>query len=165
MKGRRSNRQQHPLPVTLHPSPRRFGLVVSRFNEPLTRPLLAGALDTLARRGVARRDVDTVWVPGAFEIPVVLHRLAVSGRYRALVALGVVIRGATHHYDAICREVARGVADTARTTGVPVGFGVIMATRRAEAVARAGGRWNLGGEAAAAALATAQVLEQPPCAP
>lgn len=138
----------------------RIGIVVSRFNESLTQKLLEGALETLTGQGVQRDQVDTVWVPGAFEIPVVIHRLAMSGRYRALVALGAVIRGATHHYDAICREVSRGVAETARTTGVPVGFGVIMAERQEEAIERAGGRWNLGIEAAQAALEMARILEQ-----
>lgn len=143
---------------------RRVGLVVSRVNKPLTRRLLDGARATLRQRGVRPGVIDTVWVPGAFEIPVVIHRLAMSGRYRALVALGAVVRGATHHYDAICREVAHGVAETARTTGVPVGFGVIMAARQADAVARAGGRWNLGSEAATAAAEMADILEIPPCA-
>lgn len=139
-------------------------MIVSRFNEPLTRRLVEGALAALKARGVPARQVDTVWVPGAFEIPVAAQALAASGRYRALVALGAVIRGATHHYDAICREVSRGIADTARTTGVPIGFGIIMATRRADAQARAGGRWNLGAEAAAAAMEMAQVMETLPCA-
>lgn len=145
--------------------PRRIGLVVSRFNDALTRRLRDGAVEALTARGVAARDLDTVWVPGAFEIPVAVHALAASGRYCALVALGAVIRGATHHYDAICREVSRGVAETARTTGVPVGFGVIMAAREADARARAGARWNLGAEAAAAALEMAHVMETLPCAP
>lgn len=144
---------------------RRVGLVVSRFNAPLTRGLRDGALRTLRARGVPAGQIDTVWVPGAFEIPVVLHALAVSGRYRALVALGAVIRGETHHYDAICREVSRGIADTARTTGVPIGFGVIMAVRRADAEARAGTKWNLGIEAAEAAMEMAQVMETLPCGP
>lgn len=142
----------------------RYGLVVSRFNEDLTRRLRQGALDTLRRRGIPAGRIDTVWVPGAFEIPVAVHALAVSGRYAALVALGCVVRGATHHYDAICREVARGVAETARTTGIPVGFGVILAARRADAVARAGGRWNLGIEAAEAAAEMADILHRSPCA-
>lgn len=142
-----------------------MALVVGRFNEPLTRRLEQGARAALRRHGVADARIDTVWVPGAFEIPVAVHALATSGRYAALVALGCVIRGATHHYDAICREVARGVADTARTTGVPVGFGVIMATSRADAIARAGGRWNLGTEAAEAAAEMADVMRNPPCAP
>lgn len=139
---------------------KRVGLVVSRFNEPLTRRLLEGALAALASRGIPASRIDTVWVPGAFEIPTVVHRLAISGRYAALVALGCVIRGATHHYEAICREVSRGVAETARTTGVPVGFGVIMAERREEAEERAGGKWNLGREAAEAAAEMITVMKQ-----
>ena len=95
---------------------RRFGIVVSRFNEDLTRRLLEGAVSTLQRQGISVEQMDTVWVPGAFEIPVAVHRLAMSGRYRALIALGAVIRGATHHYDAICQTVSSGVAETARTT-------------------------------------------------
>ncbi len=142
----------------------RVGIVVSRFNELLTRRLLEGAVTALTSARIPPGQIDTVWVPGAFEIPVVLQRLGLTRRYRALVALGAVIRGDTHHYDAICREVSHGVAEVARTTGVPVGFGVIMAERRADAVARAGGRWNLGTEAAQAALDTARVLETAPCA-
>lgn len=160
-------------------TPLRYGLVVSRFNEPLTQRLQQGAFEALRRRGVPAARIDTVWVPGAFEIPVAVQALAASGRYAALVALGCVIRGDTHHYDAICREVARGVAETARTTGVPVGFGVIMATRRAAAVARAAPhavlrtaedagsssrRWNLGVEAAEAAAEMADVMRRSPCA-
>ncbi len=142
----------------------RYALVVSRFNEDLTRRLHAGAVQALRHRGVAPAQMDTVWVPGAFELPVVVQRLAAGGRYAALVALGCVIRGETHHYDAICREVARGVAEAARTTGVPVGFGVILATRRADAVARAGGRWNLGTEAAEVAAEMAEIMSRAPCA-
>lgn len=144
---------------------KRFGLVVSRFNEPLTRRLEAGAREAWRRHGVPSAQIDTVWVPGAFEIPVAVHALATSGRYAALAALGCLIQGATHHYEAICREVSRGVADTARTTGVPVGFGVIMAKTRADAVARAGGRWNLGTEAADAAWDMTIILRAPPCVP
>lgn len=140
--------------------PGRYGLVVSRVNEDLTRRLQAGAVAALRRRGVPAAQVDTVWVPGAFEIPVIVQRLAAGGRYAALVALGCVVRGQTHHYDAICREVARGLAETARTTGVPVGFGVIMALRRADAVARAGRRWNLGTEAADAAADMADIMHR-----
>ena len=144
--------------------PRRVGIVVSRFNEPLTQRLLDGALATLKARGIPPKAVDVVWVPGAFEIPVVIQALAASRRYGALVALGAVIRGATHHYDAICQAVSCGIAETARTTGVPVAFGVIMAERRADAVARAGGRWNLGTEAATVAAEMLEVMTTLPCA-
>jgi len=146
------------------PRPRRVGIIVSRFNEPLTQRLLDGALATLKARGLPAAAVEVVWVPGAFEIPVVAQALAASRRYGALVALGAVIRGATHHYDAICRAVSQGIAETARTTGVPVAFGVIMAERRADAVARAGGRWNLGAEAAAVAAEMLDVMTTLPCA-
>ena len=142
----------------------RFGIVVSRFHEPLTQRLLAGAVATLRARGVPSSRMDTVWVPGTFEIPVVIHALAVTRRYGALIALGVVIRGATRHYEAICREVSHGVAETARTTGIPVGFGVIMAETQADAADRAGGRWNLGAEAAAAAAEMSEVMTRWPCA-
>ena len=143
---------------------RRFGIVVSRFHEDLTRHLLQGALQALSRRGIRAPALDIVWVPGAFEIPVAIQALAASRRYRALVALGVLIKGATDHYGVICREVSRGIAATARATGVPIGFGVVMAHRRSDAVERAGDRWNLGAEAAEAAAEMANVMETPPCA-
>ena len=143
---------------------RHVGIVISRFHEELTRNLLRGATDALGRRGVHGSQLDVVWVPGAFEIPTAIHALATSRRYRALVALGVLIHGETDHYDVICREVSRGIAETARTTGVPVGFGVIMARQRAQAEERAGGRWNLGAEAAEAAAEMAHVMETSPCA-
>ncbi len=114
--------------------------------------------------GFSATQVDVVRVPGAFEIPVVLERLARSRRYGALVALGAVIQGETHHYDAICREVSRSVAETARTTGIPVGFGVIFANNLSEAKARSGTKWNLGTEAAKAAVETAHTLREKPCA-
>src|SRR3989338_4984255 len=142
----------------------RFGIVVSRFNGDLTRNLHRGALAAFRRHQIPASRVDTVWVPGAFEIPVVAHALATSRRYGALVALGALIKGTTHHYDAICREVSRGLAETARTTGVPVGFGVIMVLRRADAVARSGHPWNLGTEAAEAAITMAAIMRHGACA-
>ena len=136
----------------------RFGIVVSCFNKELTSKLHQGALHVFKRHRIPASKIETVWVPGAFEIPVVIHRLALSGRFQALVALGAVVQGETHHYDAICREVARGIAASARTTGVPVAFGVIMAKRYSDAKERSGGRWNLGVEAAEVAVEMSRVM-------
>ncbi|MBI4314133.1 MAG: 6,7-dimethyl-8-ribityllumazine synthase [Candidatus Omnitrophica bacterium] len=137
----------------------RFGIVVGCFNKELTGKLHEGALQVFKRRKVSASRIETFWVPGAFEIPVVIHRLALSGRFQALVALGAVIRGKTDHYDAICREVARGISDSARTTGVPVAFGVIMARRYSDAKERSGEKWNLGAEAAETAFEMTKAMK------
>lgn len=138
---------------------RRFGVVASRFNQPLVDALLEGALACLREHGVAEEDVHVVRVPGAWEVPAALEALGRAGGYAALVALAVVIRGETAHFDYICAECARGVAEAGRRTGVPIGFGVLTCETRAQAEARAGGaKGNKGREAAAAALEMADLL-------
>ena len=139
----------------------RIVVVISRFNEGVTRRLLDGAMHALADAGYGEDRVDAVWVPGAFELAVTVRRALGTGRYRAAVALGAVIRGETPHFDYICAETARGLSDTARETGIPVGFGVLTCDTLAQAMARAGGEaGNKGAEAAAAALETADTLDQ-----
>ena len=142
---------------------RRFALVASRFNGSVVRRLLDGALDCLRRHSVAEDDVEVVWVPGAFEIPLVARRLASSGGYDAVICLGAVIRGETPHFDHVAGQAAAGIARAAEETGVPVIFGVVTADTAEQAEARAGGKHgNRGWDAAMAAMEMASVLEQLP---
>jgi 6,7-dimethyl-8-ribityllumazine synthase len=137
---------------------RRFGLVASRFNGTLVDQLVAGAVDCLARHGTAAEAVEVVRVPGAWEIPVTLEWLAASGRFNALVALGVVLRGDTPHFDYICGECSRGTARVMERYGIPVAFGVLTCDTVEQAAARAGGKGgNKGWEAALAALEMADL--------
>jgi 6,7-dimethyl-8-ribityllumazine synthase len=133
--------------------------VASRFNEHIVQKLVDGALSGLALHGVVDDDVDVAWVPGAFEIPLVAERFARSGRYDAVVCLGAVIRGDTYHFDLVANEAGRGVADVARSTGVPCVFEVLATENVAQAEARAGGEHgNKGWEAAEVALRMADLL-------
>ena len=141
----------------------RFALVVSRFNDFFTRPLLDGALDTLRRHGAADADVDVVWVPGSFEIPVVAKQLAGSRVYAAVICLGAVIRGATSHFDYVSGQAASGVARAALDTGVPVIFGVLTTDTIEQAIERAGTKaGNKGYESAESAIEMADLLRQLP---
>jgi len=136
-------------------------VVVSRFNEAVTRRLLEGAHAELLRAGLAREAVDVLWVPGAFELPVALHRGLATGRYRMAVALGAVIRGETPHFEFVAREAARGIGETARHFTTPIGFGLLTCDTLEQALARAGGAaGDKGAEAAAAAYQTARALEE-----
>lgn len=136
-----------------------IGLVAARFNEAIVERLVDGAVDTLVRHGASPDAVHVVWVPGAFELPVVLDRLAASGDYDALVALGCVVRGATPHFDHVAGEASRGAGAVARTRGVPIGFGVLTVDTWDQAVERAGGKLgNKGAEAALSAVETVHVL-------
>lgn len=147
------------LEGNLQPGDRRFALVASRFNDFVTRRLVDGCVDALRRHGVPEERIDLAWVPGAFEIPVAARRLAATGRYAAVVALGCVIRGETSHYDLVCREAASGVAAVSRDTGVPCLFGVLTTDTVEQAVARAGSKaGNKGADAALAALEMADLL-------
>lgn len=137
------------------------GIVVARFNEFITGKLLSGALDSFARHGVDAADVDVAWVPGAFEIPLVASRMAESGEYDAVVALGAVIRGATSHYDYVCAEVSKGVAQASLASGVPVIFGVLTCDTIEQAIERAGSKaGNKGSECAESAIEMANLLRQ-----
>src|SRR5688572_13011270 len=141
----------------------RFAIAASRFNDAVTERLLAAALDTFARHGFAGQAVDVVHVPGAFELPLACTWLAETGQYAAVVALGAVIRGGTHHYDHICTQAARGLMDAGLATGVPVVFGVLTCDSLELALDRAGGRaGNKGIDAALAALDMAVL--RPACA-
>ena len=138
----------------------RVGIVVARFNDFVTRPLLTGALETLARHGVPDSDLSIAWVPGAFELPVVAKAMAETGRYNAVICLGAVIRGETDHYEMVAGQSASGIASVGLATGVPAIFGVLTADNMDQAVNRAGGKsGNIGSHAAAAAVETARLLQ------
>lgn len=109
----------------LVPQKIRVGIVASRFNEFITSKLVGGALDGLKRHDVAEEDIDVAWVPGAFEIPLIASKMAESGKYDAVICVGSVIRGSTTHYDYVCNEVSKGIAQVSLSTGIPVMFGVL----------------------------------------
>jgi 6,7-dimethyl-8-ribityllumazine synthase len=139
----------------------RIGVVVGRFNEFVTRQLLDGALDTLQRYGVDDDHIDVIWVPGAFEIPVVAKRLAEGGVHDAVICLGAVIRGATPHFDYVCANMAAGIARAGYDSGRPVIFGVLTTNTVDEAVDRAGAKaGNKGRDAATAAIEMADLMRQ-----
>ncbi len=131
----------------------RVGVVAARFNEFIVSKLLSGCEDTLLRHGVRGEDIDVAWVPGAFEIPITAARMAKSGRYDAVIALGAVIRGSTSHYDYVCSEVSKGVAAAGLDSGVPVLFGVLTTDNLEQAIERAGTKaGNKGAECAQGAI-------------
>ena len=131
----------------------RFGIVLSRFNEFMGQRLLDGAIDALVRHGADEGDIEVVRVPGAFEIPIAIKRMADSGRYGALIALAVIIRGSTPHFDYVAAEVTKGIAQVQLQTGIPVGFGIITADTIEQAIERAGSKMgNKGWQAALAAI-------------
>ena len=137
----------------------RLAIVASRFNEPITRRLLEGCVATLLRRGVPESRLTLVWVPGAFEIPLVAKRLAASRRYAAVICLGAVIRGETFHFEVVAREAAAGIAAASRETGVPCILGVLTTDTEAQALRRSGrGSANRGAQAALAALEMAELM-------
>ena len=139
----------------------RFAIVASRFNEFITSKLQEGALDMLRRHGAAENAVDVVWVPGAFEIPLAAKKLASCGKYDAVICVGAVIRGATSHYDYVCSEVSKGVAQAALATGVPVIFSVVTTENIEQAVERAGTKaGNKGADGAMAAMEMANLLKK-----
>jgi 6,7-dimethyl-8-ribityllumazine synthase len=135
-------------------------VVVARFNELVTRPLLNAAIGTLTRYGVVYDDINVVWVPGAFELPVVAKSLAKTSRFDAIVCLGAVIRGETDHYDMVAGNAARGISQVGVDTGVPTIFGVLTTENMDQALNRAGGKaGNMGANAAAAAIETARLVQ------
>lgn len=138
-----------------------FAIVVSRFNDLITRRLLEGALDTLRRHGADESRVTVVWVPGSFEIPLAADRLAKSGKYAAVLCLGCVIQGQTTHHEYINHQVAAGILQSGLDSGVPVLFGVLTCETMDQALDRAGGKvGNKGSEAALAAIEMVSVLKQ-----
>jgi len=130
-----------------------FGLVASRFNDFMTKELVSGCIDTLVRHGAEDKDIRVVWVPGAFEIPLIAQKMAKTKSFNALICLGTIIRGATPHFDYIAAEVAKGVAKVSLDSGLPVIFGVITADSIEQAVERAGSKdGNKGKDAALSAI-------------
>ena len=140
---------------------RRYAVLASRFNNSITSKLADGAMDALVRHGASSDDVDLVWVPGAWELPFAARRLAATERYNAIVVVGAVIRGETPHFDYICAEASRGLADASSEYEIPIGFGLLTTDDMAQAEARAGGEHgNKGWDAAIAALEMSDLFER-----
>ena len=138
----------------------KFGLVVSRFNEFITKKLLEGAQDALLRHGVGEEDIEVAWVPGSFEIPLIAKKLAQTKRYDAVICLGAVVRGGTPHFEYIAAEVSKGIAKVGLETGLPVIYGVITADTLEQAIERAGTKeGNEGFRAAASAIEMANLVK------
>ncbi len=143
----------HYIEGSLQGTGRKIGIIVARFNSFISEKLLEGAMDTLVRSGVEDADIDVARVPGAFEIPLVTQKMAKSGKYDAVICIGVVIRGATPHFDYVAGEVAKGTAQVMLDTGVPVLFGVLTTESIEQAIERAGTKaGNKGADVAMAAL-------------
>lgn len=139
----------------------RFAIIVGRFNSFISDRLLAGAVDVLTRSGCAEEDITVVRVPGSWEIPIVARELAKTKRHDAIIALGAVIRGDTPHFDYVAGETARGLADVARETGIPVAFGVLTTNNVEQAVDRAGVKGgNKGFDAALSAIEMANLMRR-----
>jgi 6,7-dimethyl-8-ribityllumazine synthase len=131
----------------------KIGIVAARFNEFITAKLLSGALDCLKRHEVKETDIEIAWVPGAFEIPLITSKMAASGKYDAVICLGAVIRGSTSHYDYVCSEVSKGIAQVSLSSGIPVMFGVLTTETIEQAIERAGTKaGNKGFDCAASAI-------------
>ena len=137
----------------------KFCIIVSRFNEFITSKLLSGAVDKLKRHGVKEDNIDIVWCPGAFEIPIIAKKCAKTKQYNAIITLGAVIKGSTSHYDYVCAEVSKGVASVGLETEIPVIFGVLTTDNIEQAVERAGTKaGNKGSDAAKSAIEMASLL-------
>lgn len=137
----------------------RIGIAASRFNEFIVSKLIGGAEDGLMRHGAKAEDIDLVWVPGAFELPLAAKRLAASGRYDAVICLGAVIRGSTSHYDLVCAEVSKGIAGVGLASQTPVIFGVVTTDTIEQAIERAGTKaGNKGFDAAVSAIEMANLM-------
>ena len=138
----------------------RFAIVISRFNEDVTRRLLRGAQQALQKHGVPESDIDIYWVPGSLELPVTALALAEKGEHDAIVALGAVIRGETFHFEVVAMQAAQGLMQVQLDTGVPIAFGVLTTEDRDQALARSGPTNNKGADAAEAAIETANLLRE-----
>ncbi len=139
---------------------KKFAIVVSRFNDFISKRLLEGAIDTLMRHGAKDSEIEAVWVPGAFEIPVVANKIAKSKKFDAVICIGAVIKGSTPHFEYVAGEAAKGVAKVSLDTGIPVIFGVITAENLEQAIERAGTKdGNKGRDAAISAIEMVNLLE------
>ena len=145
----------------LVPKSVKIAIIVTRFNEFITSKLLAGAMDALKRHEVSEEAIERVWVPGAFEIPLIASKLAASKKYDAIICLGAVIRGATTHYDYVCSEVSKGIASVSLATGVPVMFGILTTENIEQAIERAGTKaGNKGYDCAIGAIEMINLVKQ-----
>lgn len=143
------------------PEGMKVGIVASRFNEIIVNKLLGGAVDGLVRHGVDEDNITAVWVPGAFETPVVAQKMAKSGKYDAIICVGAVIRGDTSHYDYVCNEVSKGIAHVSLETGIPVMFGVVTTENIEQAISRAGSKsGNKGYDCALSAIEMVNLMRQ-----
>lgn len=139
----------------------KYCIVIARFNEFIGSKLLAGAIDELVRHGVSQDDIDVVWTPGAFEIPIVAKKVAASKKYAAVIALGAIIKGSTPHFDYVSAELSKGIAHVALETGIPVMFGVLTTDNIEQAIERAGTKaGNKGSDAAKGAIEMVNLLQQ-----
>jgi len=137
----------------------KFAIVIGRFNEFIGSKLLSGAVDTLTRHGAKEEDIEIIWVPGAFEMPLVAKKMAASKKYDSVITLGAVIRGATPHFELVSSEVSKGIANAALETGVPIVFGVLTTDSIEQAIERAGTKsGNKGSDAALTAIEMANLL-------
>ncbi len=138
----------------------KIGIIAARFNEFITSKLLGGAMDALTRHDVNENDIEVCWVPGAFEIPLIADKMAKTGKYDAIIALGAVIRGSTTHYDYVCSEVSKGIASVSLDSGVPVMFGVLTTETIEQAIERAGTKaGNKGFDCAMGAIEMVNLLK------
>ena len=143
------------------PEEMKVGIVASRFNEIIVNKLLGGAVDGLVRHGVEEENITAAWVPGAFEIPVAASKMAKSGKYDAVICVGAVIRGDTSHYDYVCNEVSKGIAQVGLASGIPVLFGVVTTENIEQAIARAGSKaGNKGYDCALSAIEMVNLMRQ-----
>ncbi|MDY4954325.1 MAG: 6,7-dimethyl-8-ribityllumazine synthase [Candidatus Onthomonas sp.] len=139
----------------------RIGIVAARFNEFITSKLVGGALDALKRHDVSEDSVDIAWVPGAFEIPLIASKMAKSGKYDAVICLGAVIRGSTSHYDYVCSEVSKGIAQVSLASDIPVMFGVLTTENIEQAIERAGSKaGNKGFDCAVGAIEMVNLIHE-----
>ena len=139
----------------------KIGIVASRFNEFIVSKLISGAEDTLLRHDVSADNITLAWVPGAFEIPLMAKKMAESGKYDAVICLGTVIRGATTHYDYVCNEVSKGIAQVSLATGIPVMFGILTTENIEQAIERAGTKaGNKGSDCALGAIEMINLAKQ-----
>ena len=139
----------------------KFCIIVARFNEFIGSKLLSGAIDELKRHGAKEENIDIVWCPGAFEIPLIAKKVAKTGKYNAIITLGAVIKGSTSHYDYVCAEVSKGVASVSLETSIPVIFGVLTCDNIEQAIERAGTQaGNKGSDAAKSAIEMANLMNK-----
>ena len=139
----------------------KFCIIVARFNEFISSKLLSGAIDELVRHGTKKENIDIIWVPGAFEIPIIAKKAAKTSKYNSIITLGAVIKGSTSHYDYVCAEVSKGVASVGLETGIPIIFGVLTCDNIEQAIERAGTKAvNKGADAAKSAIEMSNLISK-----